>query len=194
MKYGMLTVLREVYRDKKSNVYVLCKCDCGAEKVVRLGSLKRGEIKSCGCYNKKVASERFKGNKFGFTHGFSKTRLYRIWLAMKHRCANPNSDRFDDYGGRGIKVCNEWFGSFEVFRDWAIAHGYSDSLTIDRIDVNGDYTPENCRWITNDEQQNNRRNNHFVEYDGVRYTLAQLSRKLNVPDSTLWYRLKRGYF
>ena len=194
MKYGMMTVIREVGRDYKSNAFVLCKCDCGCEKVVRLGSLKRGLIKSCGCYGRRLASERMKNNKLGATHGLSKTRLYRIWQAMKARCTNCKNDRFKDYGGRGIKICDEWLGSFEVFRDWATSHGYSDKLTIDRIDVNGNYTPENCRWITNDEQQNNKRNNHLVNYKGRTYTLTQLSRKLNIPDSTLWYKLKRGYF
>lgn len=182
----MMLVIREDKRDKKRNLYVLCKCDCGKEKVVRLSSLKSGDIKSCGCLRKSLAKEMFCKNKFCVKHGLSRTRLYRIWQAMKQRCMNKNRNSFNNYGGRGITVCDCWKDSFERFREWAISNGYSDNLTIDRIDVNGDYCPENCRWITNDEQQNNRRNNHFVEYHGHRYTLAQLSRKLNIAESTLW--------
>ena len=100
-------------------------------------------------------------------HGMCGSRLYRIWAGMKDRCLNENEICYRDYGGRGIGVCAEWM-EFEPFKNWALANGYSNELTIDRIDVNGDYTPENCRWATYKVQGNNKRNNHFIEFDGRR--------------------------
>ena len=131
-------------------------------------------------------------NNISGIHNLSGARIYRIWQAIKQRCYNPNNDRYKNYGGRGIKVCKEWKDNFMSFYNCAIANGYQDNLTIDRIDVNGNYCPENCRWITNQDQQNNRRNNHFVLFCGETYTLAQLSRLLNIPESTLWYKTKKG--
>ena len=115
-------------------------------------------------------------------------RLYNIWCHIKKRCYNPVEHNYKYYGARGIKVCDEWAHSFDAFEKWSLANGYSDVLTIDRINSNGDYEPDNCRWITHDEQQRNRRNNVRVEHNGVSKTISELSRELNIKDKTLYKR------
>lgn len=150
-KYNMLTVLRYDHSsDDKGRSYWLCKCDCGNEKVILSDSLKNGNTKSCGCLKKQ-------NNQ---TNGLWNTRIYNIWRNMKGRCYNPKSYKnYKHYGGRGIKVCDEWLNDFKSFYNWSITHGYRDDLTIDRIDVNGNYEPSNCRWITMQEQNRNKRSN-----------------------------------
>lgn len=191
-RFGRLVVFRYAGYINKHN-YFWCWCDCGRIKRVRKGNLVSGTVKSCGCYNSEKSRDRMKNNRIGMTHGMSKTRLYRIWMAMKARCGVVGSVGYKNYGERGITVCENWKNNFVCFRNWALNNGYQDGLTIDRIDVNGNYCPENCRWITNDEQQNNRRNNHIIEYDGKKYTLAQAARFFGIPQSTLWYRVKKGW-
>lgn len=150
-----------------------CICRCGVVKEVNGTNLRSGNSKSCGC----LSIEKSKNNTFGNSsfnrHGASGTRLYYEWTHIKARCYNINTRNYNDYGGRGIIMCDEWSHSFESFRDWALANGYTDELTIDRIDVNGNYEPSNCRWATNQEQANNKRNNIVVEIDGERKTLKQ---------------------
>ena len=114
------------------------------------------------------------------THGGTGTRLYRIWKNMKARCYRKSAREYGNYGGRGISICEEWKDDFLSFRKWALSNGYKESLTIDRIDVNKDYKPSNCRWITNKEQQNNRRDNRIYEYDGKSLTLSQWSELLGM--------------
>ena len=129
----------------------LCKCDCGNMVIVPARSLINDASKSCGCLQKEIAKNTFT------RHGKRGSRLYIIWSSMKTRCYNGKSRAYKWYGGRGIKICDEWLNDFQAFYDWAMANGYKDDLTIDRIDVNGNYEPSNCRWITISEQQKNKR-------------------------------------
>lgn len=154
--YGRLTVIGEANRaDDPRNRYWLCLCDCGRKSVVRSSSLRNGRTRSCGCHpNIKSKTGR---NSPKYKHGLSGQRIYTIWQGMKQRCSNPRATEYAAYGGRGISVCDEWQHDVRAFYEWAIANGYSDDLTIDRIDVNGNYCPTNCRWITQKEQYSNMR-------------------------------------
>lgn len=125
------------------------------------------------------------------THGDTGTRLHRTWQNMKARCYRKSAREYENYGGRGIKVCDEWKSSYEAFKEWSINNGYTDELTIDRIDVNGNYEPSNCRWITNKEQQNNRRDNVIYEFNGETKTLAQWSEYLGICYKTLQKRIQQ---
>ena len=128
-----------------------------------------------------------------YTHGLSKTRLYSILRNMKQRCYNPNNPRYNVYGAIGIKVCDEWLNDFKSFYDWAMSNGYRDDLTIERIDVNGNYCPDNCCWITNKEQQFNKHVNHFIEFNGKRQTITEWGNELNIDPNTIGTRLSRGW-
>ena len=129
----------------------------------------------------------------GKTHGCAnKERLYRIWKHMRNRCNNKNNEAYHNYGGRGIKVCGEW-NDYLVFKKWAIANGYNDSLTIDRIDVNGDYEPLNCRWVTRKQQNHNQRKNIILTYRGVSKTASQWADDLGMTRSCIYHRIERGW-
>lgn len=180
-RFGMLTVLERAGH-KRNRVAWRCRCDCGKEVIVCALDLRNGSKKSCGCMKGAwIAKARTK-------HGMVGSRLYRIWAGVKKRCLNEHDVEYHNYGGRGISVCSEWM-EFEPFREWALANGYANDLTIDRIDMNGNYCPENCRWTTYKVQANNRRNNRFVEFDGRRQTIAQWAEELGMEYTSLLYRL-----
>lgn len=158
-RFGRLTVIAEAWRESNGGLLWVCQCDCGqVTKPISGGNLRRNIIKSCGCLRREIAIER--GGTLNKTHGMYKSRLYHVWQGMIARCTNPKNQRYKNYGGRGITVCEEWLNSFQAFHDWAMANGYKPDAafgecTIDRTDVNGDYCPENCRWITIAEQNRN---------------------------------------
>lgn len=151
-KYGMLTVLHKNRQNYKcGRILWVCQCECGKQITAERGNLIHGRIKSCGCLkNARIATV----NK---THGLTHTRLHRIWLNMKTRCYNPRYKQYESYMGRGISICDEWKDDFKAFYDWAIANGYKDNLSIDRINNDGNYEQSNCRWVDSYVQANNRR-------------------------------------
>ena len=152
LRFGRLTVLEHSDSTKNGNAKWLCRCDCGKEVIARADCLKSGKTKSCGCWRKEMFT----------THGMTDTPVYHSWMGMIQRCYNPKTKAYKDYGGRGITVCDEWLHDSKAFCDWAMANGYQEGLSIDRIDVNGNYEPSNCRWATAKQQANNKRNSKKV--------------------------------
>lgn len=187
-KYGRWTVLEKVERKNRKLSY-LCKCDCGKIKAVNADSLLSGRSLSCGCLQKAILSER------ETTHGMTHTRIYNIYHNMKNRCYNLNDRRYKDYGGRGINICPEWLGEhgFDNFYNWSIKNGYTDSLTIDRINVNGNYEPNNCRWSTNAEQANNKRNSIYFTFFGITKNLKEWCDVIGENYGKMYGRYHRGY-
>ena len=181
-RFGRLTVVKDLGR-----LHVECKCDCGAMKITNRKTLRNGDTRSCGCLHRDEMIARFK------VHGETGIRLYRIWKGMRSRATNPNRCQAKDYVLRGITVCPEW-SDYSVFREWALKNGYSDGLTLDRIDNNGSYYLDNCRWTTYKEQCRNKRNTHIINYNGKEYkTIKDLCLGLGLSYRLIQGRLKRGW-
>lgn len=185
-RFGHMVVIKEAPKSPKSpSSRWVCLCDCGNETVAYSFQLKNGSKVSCGCMRAEL-------HRLGITtHGGRYTRLYRTWTNMKQRTGNPNHSAYPNYGGRGICVCSEWLASFEAFRDWAVSTGYTDELTIDRIDVDGNYEPSNCRWISKAEQNRNQRSNKIIEYNGERKTMAEWAKQIGISEATLHRRINK---
>lgn len=198
-KFGRLTVISlSDRRTSGGNAIWLCKCDCGSETFVSSSRLKNGSTRSCGCLAKEVTSERMKVNSYRATHHGSTERLYRIWRAIINRCYNKNDTRYKDYGGRGIAVCDEWKKDYSSFREFALNNGYDPKCkygdcTIDRINVDGNYCPENCRFVSFLVQENNKRNNRTLTYKGKTQTVAQWAKETGIKPGTLYSRVERGW-
>ena len=183
------TVVEKANPLDNRNTFWLCECNCEnhTRKIIRHSSLTSGNSKSCGCLSIEETSKRVS------THKMSGSRLHNIWKSMKERCYNSGHDQYKDYGGRGISICNEWRNDFMSFYNWAINNGYADNLTVDRIDNNGDYCPENCKWSTRKEQSNNQRTNHLLTYNNKTQTMAQWAEEVGLNPHTLQTRISRGW-
>lgn len=189
-KFNMLTVIEphHIHNPHKGDRYLywVVKCDCGNEVIKASKSITTGYSKSCGCLQRKATSKAKK------IHGDSDSRLYYIWENMRSRCYKTYSDRYKNYGAKGITVCEEWKNNYSNFYKWAHNNGYNKNLTIERIDINGNYEPLNCTWITMDEQAKNRTSNKWVYLDGVKYSPQELEEKYKIPVKTIYARITRG--
>jgi len=187
-KFGRLTVLGIAsYNKETKRVIWNCRCDCGKTIEVFAYNLRSGHGHSCGCLRNEKSAER------KTTHGKRNTRLYRIWIGMRARCFNKNSIRYPSYGGRGITVCESWGNDFIAFETWALSNGYADNLSIDRIDVNGNYEPSNCRWADIFIQHNNKRNNCFITINGETHTYSEWERIRGLKPNTIHVRISSGW-
>lgn len=189
-RYGKLTITEVLEQNAIRRWLVNCTCACGNKTVNMLyANLRSGNTTSCGCVQRARTSAASK------KHGETGTPLWKTWTSMRQRCADRRTNEWNRYGGRGIQVCEEWWNSFIPFRDWALASGYEPGLTIDRIDNDGDYTPNNCRWATQTQQARNRSSNVFVEFAGERKTIADWAEdpRSKVSSSVLGARLRRGW-
>lgn len=193
-RFGRLIVIEKAGHSKGNRLQWLCKCDCGNFKITTSSDLKSGKVRSCGCLRKETTSKMAKSrSKSRIKHNKSNTRIYRIWSTMKQRCYNSKCFSYKWYGKKGIKICDEWKNNFIFFYNWAIDNGYKENLSIDRIDVNGNYEPSNCRWVDNIIQQNNKTNNKIIIYKNKKYTMSQLSKILNLKYCNIKYRLKANW-
>lgn len=177
-RFGMVTVLERSENDSGGSACWKCICDCGNTFITKGSRLRAGGAKSCGCYGAALASIQFK------KHGMSNTRIYHTWHSMVSRCCFESGKNYKFYGAKGVKVCDQW-KSFLSFYDWAINNGYTDNLTIERIDCNGNYEPENCKFISNLEQARNTRKTIRITSDDGYMTAAEVSRMLDVSKSTI---------
>ena len=192
-RFGKLVVLNRtedyIFKSGRKERMWHCQCDCGNIIDVVGTNLKNNNTISCGCFRR----EKMKNLKT--THGLSHSRLRLIYRNIKSRCYNPNDKKFKNYGGRGITICDEWLGDngFINFYNWAVTHGYSENLTIDRIETNGNYEPSNCRWADFTVQANNRTNNHLITYNDKTMTISNWAKELGINYKTLSNRILQGW-
>jgi hypothetical protein len=186
-RFGLLTVLEkaEQRNSRGLNCYI-CQCDCGNKVTVCGRDMTRGHTQSCGCLRKNIAHNRL------VKHNGCGSRLYSIWKSMNSRCNNENTNYYKHYGGKGVKICDSW-KDYAVFKEWALANGYNDNLTLDRIDFNGDYCPENCRWLTMKEQSNNRSSNHRITYKGMTKTISEWAEYFGLSYGAMSSRVYSGW-
>ena len=189
-KFGKLTVVRLDHIEKRNNgkrnyyfYHWLCQCECGNECIIIGNYLKMRATVSCGCYRKELSRKKL------LKHGLCKTRLYRIWTHMKERCYKKYCKDYKNYGQRNIIMCDEWKNDFVKFYEWALNNNYKENLTIDRIDVNGNYEPDNCRWSTIEEQANNMRSNHLLTFNNKTQTMSQWAKEYNMSKYLLQHRI-----
>ena len=184
-KHNYLTIEKFDHFDSCYRLHYICRCKCGNRKIIRYDHLCTNGVQSCGCIRKEGRNKK---------HGFygKNERLCKIWDCIKRRCNNPKNPNFKYYGGRGIKICDEWSGNLSNFFEWAVNNGYRDDLTIDRIDVNGNYEPSNCRWIPFREQAQNKRANHYISVDEDKKCLAEWVRQFDKSDTMFYYWKKKG--
>lgn len=187
-KFGRLTVIKRVEKQNKTrSAYWLCQCECGNTTIVSSPNLKNKHAMSCDCLQQESRLTH------SITHGLTKTRIYKIYLGMKKRCYNKNYFQFQYYGGKGIRICDEWLNNFKSFYDWSIANNYNDTLTIDRINSNGNYCPENCRWVDKYVQANNKKTNKLITYNNETHTMKEWSKITGLTYSTIQHRLDRNW-
>lgn len=184
-RFGRLVVIKRVGKNKQGKSLWLCRCDCGNEIIVRGSDLKSGNTKSCGCLQKE------KSSTCNTKHGHSDTEIYRSWHDMIRRCNNPNCKQYKDYGGRGIQVCKRWM-KFENFLEDMI-NSWEPGLTLERTDNKRGYYPDNCEWVTRQEQQRNTRRNHLITYNNKTQCIAAWSEETGISAATIRWRLKQGW-
>lgn len=189
-RFGRWTVLYYVGNNKHNQPTWLCRCDCGNVVVTSANGLRRGTTKSCGCRRSDVS--RQSKNHFAPTHGMSRTPEFRVWMSMLDRCQNPQSQPYRHYGGRGIKVCERWQDFENFFAD--MGNRPSPKYSLDRIDNDGDYRPDNCRWATMKEQNSNRRSNQNITYNGQTHTIREWTLITGITYNTLWGRIFKSHW
>lgn len=190
--FGRWTVVDTAPPDEWGYTMWLCQCECGTTKPVSQSELLRGHSRSCGCLRKELAAERHT------VHGGWKDRLYEIWHSMKKRCDPKNKTKYPHYAGKGITVCKEWETSYDAFKQWALTNGYDKDAsaficTLDRINPEGNYCPENCRWATAKQQANNRTNTIFLTLNQKTRSLSEWSTEKKIPISVLDKRYRAGW-
>lgn len=186
-KFGRLTVVdfdkEKIYKDGNKYTTFCCICDCGNQSSVVGYRLLSGGTKSCGCLQREAVS------KLNKSHGETKSRLHNIWCRMKQRCYNKNATDYKYYGGKGVGICQEWFSSYQAFRDWSLENGYDETLTIDRIDSGKDYSPDNCRWVDRKMQTKNRSITRLLTFNNETLTIGEWAERIGINSKTIAKRI-----
>jgi hypothetical protein len=191
-QFGKLTVINKSYKRLYNRISWVCLCSCGKEKIATGNDLKMGKVSTCGnssciIYNTKPAHDA------KITHGMSRSRLYRIFRGIQQRCHNPRATKYRIYGGRGITICDEWNNDFIGFKNWSINNGYTNNLTIDRINNDGNYEPDNCQWSTRKEQSRNKSSNRQITYKNKTLCVNEWAEIKNINNRTLIDRLNHDW-